>query len=169
MCLGNGVSGSKQQAANCPYGWCCIIFVQRKMTAIALHAILHMTPALKFLKSAPFMGFGGTTSATSLNSKVRTLVQIPLWMEPWICAKSLSKSPCPEMEVTRMMAMIVGILKASTEDKSIATCSKLMGCTSKWSAQHTCSAVKIPLGLCFLAAADWLGYCAGTRRNFEAI
>lgn len=81
MCQGNMVPGSGQQAANSPYGWCCIIFVQRKMSAIALHAILHMTPALKFLRSAPFMGFGGTTSATSLNAKVRQTTHPFLLME----------------------------------------------------------------------------------------
>ncbi len=65
---GKGSEGS-QQVTSAPQGWCCIIFVHRKMTSVALHAILRMTPALGFLASAPFMGYGGSTNATSLNAR----------------------------------------------------------------------------------------------------
>ncbi|KAK9817465.1 hypothetical protein WJX74_006245 [Apatococcus lobatus] len=71
LCQSGAGSGMGQQQTSSPQGWCCIIFVQRKMTAIALHAVLRMTPALGFLKSAPFMGFGGSTTATSLNAKAQ--------------------------------------------------------------------------------------------------
>ncbi|KAK9856145.1 hypothetical protein WJX84_010015 [Apatococcus fuscideae] len=54
-----------------PLGWCCIVFVHRKMTSVAIHAILCLTPALKFLTSAPFMGYGGSTTATTLNAKTQ--------------------------------------------------------------------------------------------------
>ena len=76
LCQGADAPCTGQQEANPPHGWCCIVFVQRKMTAVALHAILRMTPALSFLISAPFMGFGGSTNATSLNAKVTPMLEL---------------------------------------------------------------------------------------------
>ena len=51
---GHGASG--HQACSTPQGWCCIIFVERKMSCMAIDAVLRMTPALQFLASSRFMG-----------------------------------------------------------------------------------------------------------------
>lgn len=51
--------------------WSCLIFVSRKLGVLALDAVLRAMPSLScFLRSAPFMGQGGTATATSMDSKV---------------------------------------------------------------------------------------------------
>lgn len=65
--------GNPSSASAARHGWCCIVFVQRKLTSIAVNAILRMTPAMSFLASAAFMGYGGSTNATSLDAKVSQL------------------------------------------------------------------------------------------------
>ena len=120
MGQGNRDPGSGQQAANSPYGWCCIIFVQQKMSAIALHAILQMTPALKFLRSAPFMGFGGTTSATSLNAKVSQPSDPFTPSSTGSCPHtvSLEHSQFTLLTTHDGQAMLVGVLKGCHVQKT---------------------------------------------------
>lgn len=51
--------------------WSCIIFVTRKLATLAVDAVLRAAPGLGFLTAAPFMGYGGDTSAASMDVNVR--------------------------------------------------------------------------------------------------
>lgn len=51
--------------------WSCIVFVTRKLATLAVDAVLRAAPGLGFLTAAPFMGYGGDTSAASMDVKVR--------------------------------------------------------------------------------------------------
>lgn len=52
------------------HSWSCIVFVTRKLAALAVDAVLRAAPGLGFLTAAPFMGYGGDTSAVSMDVKV---------------------------------------------------------------------------------------------------
>ena len=60
-------------AADGSRAWSCLIFVSRKLAALALDALLAATPGLGFLRAAPFMGHGGPLLAASMNLDVRLL------------------------------------------------------------------------------------------------
>lgn len=51
--------------------WSCIVFVTRKLAALAVDAVLRAAPGLGFLTAAPFMGYGGDTSAVSMDVKTQ--------------------------------------------------------------------------------------------------
>lgn len=53
------------------FPWSCLIFVSRKLGVLALDAVLRAVPSLSFLRPAPFMGHGGPTLATSMDTEVR--------------------------------------------------------------------------------------------------
>lgn len=52
------------------HSWSCIVFATRKLATLAIDAVLRAAPSLGFLTAAPFMGYGGDTSAASMDVKV---------------------------------------------------------------------------------------------------
>jgi hypothetical protein len=57
---GRGAGGGGAQRR-----WAAIVFAQRKLVVLALHALVAACPALGFLRSAPLMGYGSTGTATT--------------------------------------------------------------------------------------------------------
>ena len=64
--------------------WSCIVFATRKLATLAVEAVLRAAPSLSFLMSTPFMGYGGDTSAASMDVKVgqQQRLAISLLFEP---------------------------------------------------------------------------------------
>jgi hypothetical protein len=58
-------AGDGRGAGGVQRRWAAIVFAQRKLVVLALHALVSACPALGFLRSAPLMGYGSTGTATT--------------------------------------------------------------------------------------------------------